>query len=466
MTNVFKNLKVRLLLALFIILFVLFYSFGYVVVHTLENSYKQSLNTSLFTVLRDIKHEYIQNPEHIETMINAVKDEFDMPLLYTQVVTFDLRLNNTNIDIRSLDLKDESLEVTETLLHQVANRSDKITFSSMSLPKLTQRKIQIGTLFLADKGEQLIFLQCALPYEKHTPQIKELIATLWVGLSLLLGVILLLAYYLISKSLSSVQTVTNAAKKISMQDTKSIIPKSDVAYEVDDLIETFNTLLRELQHAYEQVKQFGQNASHELKTPLTIIKGEVEVGLRKVRTPEEYQTILSDVDKEVSHLQEVIEKILFLSSNTTVDLKKHFTEVYIDEILLDAIQEKEVLAKGRSITLTLDFLEPLSRQGNATLLKIAFANLIDNAIKYSHPHSEVHITLEKNNLCIQDQGIGIDKDALEHVFEQFYRSEQGKQTAKGSGLGLALVKSIIELHDFTIHISSTKEISTQIVITF
>jgi len=466
MINLFKSLKLRLLLALFVILFTLFYSFGYVVVHTLEKSYQQSLDTAIFTVLKDIKHEYMKNPDHIGTMLNAVKDEFDMPLLFAQIVTFDLRLNSTAIDLRSLDLKDEKLEVTESLLHKVADRSDKITFSNMSLSKLTQRQIRIGTLFLADKGEQLVFLQCALPYDKHTPQIKKLMVTLWIGLSLLLSVILILAYYLISKSLSSVQTVTNAAKKIRAQDAQSTIPKSYVAYEVDDLIATFNALLSELQHAYAQIKQFGQNASHELKTPLTIIKGEVEVGLRKARSSEEYQSILHDVEKEISHLQEIIEKILFLSSNTTVDLKKHFTEVYIDEILLDAIQEKSLLAQGHSVTLKLDFLEAVSRQGNATLLKIAFVNLLDNAIKYSPAHSTVHITLKDQSLSIYDQGIGIDAQALEHIFEQFYRSEKGKQTSKGYGLGLALVKTIIELHNFTITISSEEGIGTQTCVSF
>jgi len=466
MINLLKNLKLRLLLALCVILFTLFYSFGYVVVHTLEKSYQQSLDTAIFTVLRDIKHEYLKNPDQLGPMINAVKDEFDMPLLFTQVVTFDLRLNNIAIDLRSLDLKNEKLEVTESLLHTVADRSDKITFFNAALPQLTQRQIRIGTLFLADKGDQLIFLQCALPYDKHTPQVKELTVTLWIGLSLLLSVILILAYYLISKSLSSVQTVTNAAKKISTQDTQSMIPQSYVSQEIDDLIATFNTLMSELQHAYAQVKQFGQNASHELKTPLTIIKGEVEVGLRRARSNQEYRDILHDVDKEICHLQEIIEKILFLSSNTTIALKKNFEEVYIDEIVLDAIQEKEVLAKEHSITLKLDALEPLSRQGNATLLKIAVTNILDNAIKYSLAHSTVHITLQDQNLSINDQGIGIDAQALEHIFEQFYRSEKGKQTSKGYGLGLALVKTIIELHHFTLTMSSEEGIGTQVRVSF
>jgi signal transduction histidine kinase len=183
-----------------------------------------------------------------------------------------------------------------------------------------------------------------------------------MGLSSLLIIILVLAYILISKSLQNVQKVTNTAKEISTQDLHSTIPQTHIAYEIDDLIATFNTLLNELQNAYSQVKQFGQNASHELKTPLTIIQGEVDVGLRKERTYEEYQQILHKVAKEVSTLHTVIEKILFLSSTTKNDLKNHFSEVYLDEVLLDAIEEKRLICEQKNITLHVNSLEALSVQ--------------------------------------------------------------------------------------------------------
>jgi signal transduction histidine kinase len=466
MIKLVKNLKFRLLFALCIILFALFYGFGYAIVHALEHSYRQSTDASLFTVLKDIKHDYVEHPDTIEKMINEVKEEFDMPLLYVQVVSLNLRLNSIDISVRSHDLKKESLNATTELLHDAAQRSDQITFSMSALPALTQRNVRIGTLLLSDKNEHLIFLQCAVPYDKHTPQIKELTLTLWIGFSSLLVVIMVLAYGLMSQSLRNVQKVTNAAKKISTQDSASIIPKTHVAYEIDDLIDTFNTLLFELQHAYAQVKQFGQNASHELKTPLTIMKGEIEVGLRKEREGEEYRTILRNVAKEIILLQEVIEKILFLSSNTSLDLQKHFEEVYIDEILLDALQEKTPLAKDRSIALVVEHLEPLSQKGNPTLLKIAFANIIDNAIKYSPASSTIRIALQGRRLSVQDEGIGISKEDLSHIYEQFYRGKNGKETAKGSGLGLALVKTILDLHGFGIEVSSQEGAYTNISILF
>jgi len=461
----FKNLKFRLIATLGVVLLTLFYGFGYTVIYTLESSYQQSLEASLFTVLKDIKHDYHEEPQK-EIAFEETKKEFDVPLLYAQIVAYDSMSNQPTIIQSSDDLEGENLKIEPATVQKIFEHPDEIVFSTMVNHKLTQQKIHIGTMFLAQNEFQMLFLQCAMPYDKHTPQIKEMISTLWVGLSLLLIIILVMAYMVISKSLFNVQRVTNTAKAITTQDVHSTIPQTHIAYEIDDLIDTFNTLLSELQNAYAQVKQFGQNASHELKTPLTIIKGEVEVGLRKERTAEEYQHILKKVAKEVTTLHEVIEKILFLSSNTKNELKHHFNEVYLDEILIDAIEEKRLLCEQKNLILQVNTLEAVSVSGNAALLKIAIANLIDNAIKYTTAPAAINIALFPHELQISDEGMGIKEEELVHIFEQFYRGDESKQSTQGSGLGLAIVKNILDLHDFGISIQSTEGVGTQVFITF
>lgn len=463
MKKLFKNLKFRLLLALGLILFALFYSFGYIVIHTLEHSYKKSIEASLFTVLKDMKHDFSENPEK-ELALNETQDEFDIPVLFAQVIAYDSMSNLPTILTRSDDLKEQSLAVEPSTLQKIFEHPYDIVFSVVQDPTNLERKIYMGTLFLAQKEYQMLFVQCAIPYDKHTPQIQDMIKTLWIGLSILLLIVLGLAYILIVKSLYNVQHVTHVAKAMRGEMEHTTIPKSHAAYEIDELIETFNLLLNELQHAYAQVKQFGQNASHELKTPLTIIKGEVEVGLRKERTLGEYQHILQKVAKEVSTLHEVIEKILFLSSNTKHDLKKHFHELYVDEILLEAIEEKRSFAEEKNIKLNIETLEPKNIKGNDTLLKIAIANLIDNAIKYSPLNSCIHITLTSHELYIRDEGMGIKEEEIAHIFDQFYRTQQSKERTQGSGLGLAIVKNILDLHDLSIQVQSTEGKGTRVSI--
>lgn len=466
MIPLFKNLKFRLVVTLGVVLFALFYSFGYIVVHTLESSYQHSLEANLLTLLKDIKHDYAQALDKEAIVLDDNKKEFDIPVLYAQIVAYDSLSNTPHVLNKSSDLKGEILKIEPSMIQQIFEAPEKIVFSMMSDTQLTQRKIYIGTIFLAQNEFQMLFLQCAMPYDKHTPQIKEIITTLWIGLSLLLTIILGMAYSFISQSLSNVQKVTNTAKAITAQDLHAIIPQTHIAYEIDDLIDTFNTLLNELQNAYAQVKQFGQNASHELKTPLTIIKGEVDVGLRKERSVEEYQHILKKVAKEVNTLHEVIEKILFLSSTAKHELKHHFSEVYLDEILIDAIEEKRPLSEQKNLSLHVNTLEAVTVLGNAALLKIAIANLIDNAIKYSTAPATINISLFPHELQINDEGMGIKAEELNHVFEQFYRGDESKQSTQGSGLGLAIVKNILDLHDFGITIQSQEGVGTQILITF
>jgi len=465
MKTLFKSLKFRLLAALGLVLCALFYSFGYIVIHTLESSYQESLEASLFTVLKDIKHDFSEAPDK-ELALNETKEEFELPVLFAQVVAYDSMSNKPHILNRSNDLKEQSLLIEPAIIQQIFDHPNDIVFSMLQDPNNPERNIYMGTMFLAQKEYQMLFVQCALPYEKNTPQIEDMREILWIGLSVLLFIVLGLAYLLISKSLSNVLYVTNVAKTLRGETKHASIPKSHIAYEIDDLIDTFNTLLSELQHAYAQVKQFGQNASHELKTPLTIIKGEIDVGLRKERTPKEYEQILEKVGKEVATLHEVIEKILFLSSNTKNDLRKHFHELYMDEVLLEAMEEKRSLAEQKQIKVSLDTLEPQNLRGNAALLKIAISNLIDNAIKYSPTHSTIHIALVAHELSIRDEGMGIKAEEMEHIFEQFYRTQESQKNTKGSGLGLCIVKNILDLHDVAIAVQSTEGKGTLVRISF
>ncbi|NCD12145.1 MAG: sensor histidine kinase [Epsilonproteobacteria bacterium] len=474
MKTLFKNLKFRLLFALGLILFGFFYAFGSGVIYTMKKSQERSIEASLTAYAKDLQHDYIERSgkgqtidfDELKEELDEVKEEFDIPLLYAQLLSYKIASQEPTIIAKSEDLKGESLKLKDDLIQNILEAPEKIYFSESKNRTLTKNKIYIGTLFLGIHENQMLLLQCAMPYDKRTPEIEKMKEALWIGLSLLLTIVLLLASFLISVSLRNVQNVTNAVRKMGIQDTHKSLPKSYIAKEIDDLIETFNTLLGNLQHAYAQVKQFGQNASHELKTPLTIMQGEIEVGLRKERSGAEYQAILHKINHQLSHLHEVIEKILFLSSNTKNELIKHFSEIYVDEVLLEVIEEKKSVAHHRGITLTLDALEPFSLQSNAVLLKMVFSNLIDNAIKYAFENTQVHIALHVKRLSIENEGIGIDTQEMAQLCEPFYRGQKSKEYAKGSGLGLAIVKNILEVHHARLHFSRTEKNTTMVSIHF
>ncbi len=232
------------------------------------------------------------------------------------------------------------------------------------------------------------------------------------------------------------------------------------------MIGTFNTLINELQSSYKKLKDFGQNASHELKTPLTIMRGEIEIGLRKERSIVEYQDILHSVFTELNLLQETIEKILFLSSHSDAQLKKTFSDIYFDEVIAEVISEKQLFAKQYNIQLQIKTIEPTTVVGNFILLKILCANLIENAIKYSYAEGIIELSLIDRQFIVEDFGVGIDVEDQEAIFERFYRVDKVRNHAKGSGLGLSIVKSILDLHKFPIEVISTKGKGTKMIVTF
>ena len=468
MKTLFKNLKFRLLVALFFVLFALFFTFGFSVLYTMKASYTRSLEASLTAYARDLKHDYHERAltnkpidfDDIKKEFDDVKEEFEIPVLYTQLISYDRSSLKQTILARSEDLKEESLALSTTLIEQLIHTPDQLYFFESNNKKLSKYKIYVGTLAVHQTDNTLLILQCALPYDKRTPEMKEMKRTLIVGLCLLLVIILWIAYFLINTSFKTIWNITQSAQKITINESIPTIPKTHIAHEIDHLIDTFNTLLSELQKSYNQVKQFGQNASHELKTPLTIIQGEIEVGLRKPRSMEEYQAILRKINQEVSFLHDVIEKILFLSSNTKKELLKYFTEVYVDEVLLESIDEKKTMAYHYGIDITLEHLEPLSIQSNSVLLKMAITNLIDNAIKYACAHSSIRISLDEKKLSITNESNLSFNEQDPSLFEPFYRAKQDHQSVQGHGLGLAIVKNILDLHH--LKITLTKEMPNRI----
>lgn len=457
--KIFKNIKFRLLAVLFTFLFIIFYAFGYLLASSLKKSYNDTNNATLSTITKDLQHELLNEKYDIEKF-EIIKKEFDVNIFYAQVLIVDN--NNITIKLKSKDLKDSVIPFDKNELLQFSD--DTVYLKTASLDNI--KNIKIATILLKKNNDDALLLQCAIPFEKHNPYINEVENILWFWLLLLLFVILIIVYFMISKSLSTTKLVVDEVNQIKIDGHFHKLNITGISSEIDELIKTFNVLIYNLQNSYKKVKDFGQNASHELKTPLTIIRGEIEVGLRKERSNDEYKTILQSIMGEVELLQEIIEKILFLSSNANEDIIKNFEEVYIDEIFSEVIKEKMQLAKGKNITLNIVSLEPLTKLGNPTLLKIAITNLLDNAIKYSKENQSINLTLDNNTLTIEDFGCGIPENEIEKVFDRFYRVQKIKNHSKGNGLGLAIVKTILDIHHFTIKVKSVEDSYTKIIVTF
>lgn len=456
--KIFKNLKFRLLSGLLVFLFIVFYIFGWLFIDSLKQNHTKSIESVLATAIKDLRYEYEDNRLYGDEL-EDVKKEFDIEILYTQVAKIDS--NKIEILEKSKDLKNNSLSFDVELSSLSEN---EIYYTTQTNQKLTKQKIKSAYLVVKQKRDYAIVIQCSIPFEKHSAYIKNMEIALWVGFSTLLGIILWVVYFIISKSLNETKLVLNEVRNIKIDGQKYQIQKTNVANEIDELIDTFNKLIDNLQTSYKNVKEFGQNASHELKTPLTVIKGEVELGLRKTRTQDEYIKILNIVHSEVDTLQDTIEKILFLSTNHLEEIKDEFEDIYIDEIVEESVFEKQGLASKKNISLHLIEKQAVTIQGNHTLLKIAILNLIDNAIKYSDNNSKVNVYLRADRLIVEDFGIGIEKDEINKIFDRFYRVDKARSNSSGNGLGLSIVKTILDIHNLDIAVESELKTKTVFII--
>lgn len=240
--------------------------------------------------------------------------------------------------------------------------------------------------------------------------------------------------------------------------------------EISQLGKAFNTLLNRIEQSFETEKSFISNASHELRTPVTSILGQIEVGLNKSRTEEEYKAILQSVYDDTTQMTNIINGFLNLAEANVADNQLQMSSVRVDELIFAIIDDFE--KKNSNYNITVDYLfspevdTQLECVANERLLRILFSNIIDNACKYSSEKvAKITIDFCNNNLVVSviDHGIGISKDDLVNIFKPLFR---GKNTLgnQGHGIGLAIVKRVAELHKITLDIHSELNIGTTILV--
>jgi signal transduction histidine kinase len=240
--------------------------------------------------------------------------------------------------------------------------------------------------------------------------------------------------------------------------------------EIARLAITFNEMLERLELAFNNQRQFVSNVSHELRTPLTSLSGLLEVTLLKKREVEEYEALLKSMLEDIKTLNSLSNGLLELA-NSNIDVPAFQLKTSrIDEILFAA--QSDLLKTQSAYVINVNFDEmpdeehKLLVRANDNLLKIAFINLMDNACKFSpQKRSEVNIAFNDKQVILKfsDTGIGIPDEELNRVLEPFYRASNSSQK-QGHGIGLSLVKRIIEMHHGTLVIRSEVGVGTKITV--
>jgi signal transduction histidine kinase len=218
-------------------------------------------------------------------------------------------------------------------------------------------------------------------------------------------------------------------------------------------------MIERLEHSFSQIKQFSEDAAHELKTPLAKIRCNAEITLRKNRTEAEYRDVITSLMEDIQKLEKITGDLLLLSRMDSRRIPQTFKRVLLHDVLLRVFEETHEKAHEKHLVFDLDRVDPVEIYADEGLIRTMLVNLIENAFKYTRPGGKVSITLQKQNsqahMVIEDTGIGIAEEDLPFIFDRLFRVDPSRSIESGgSGLGLAIVQKIILFHGGQISVQS------------
>jgi heavy metal sensor kinase len=304
------------------------------------------------------------------------------------------------------------------------------------------------------KGQtyMLLILQSLHPQQEMLEEVRQTFA--WV---IPIAIVLASAggYFLARKSLAPVVAMSDQAGRISAENLHDRLPVQNAKDELGRLAASFNELLERVDQSFERQRRFISDASHELRTPAAILRGESEVALSRGERPaEEYRESLAVMHAEAQRLTQIVEDLFTLTRADAGQYPLAPHDFYLDELVADCTHATRSLALAKQIRLACEAPEELPIRADEALLRRMILNLLDNAIKYTPVAGRVTVSCERCGaeyaLNVTDSGPGIPEELQKRVFERFFRADKARTRSEndggGAGLGLSIARWIAEAH--------------------
>jgi len=340
------------------------------------------------------------------------------------------------------------------------------SLKNSELPFKPEKDITFYTIYLNGLPVRLInfplhniIIQCAEDMQKEINLLKSYKIHLSLSIFALMVISALGGFLIAKKALNPVKEISATIDRISETNLSERVNIKDIPDELKQLATSFNRTFDRLEKAFNRQKQFIADASHELKTPLSVILTQGEVVLRRQRSAEEYEKAIKTIIATAKMMSQIVQKLLVLARLNTDKIELKFENIDLAEITRESVKLLKPLAEQKSIKINVSGDEKPTVFGDKALLLELFTNLIDNAVKYNVSQGEINILFkeEKDFVVteIRDTGIGIPEKDLDKVFERFYRVDNvcAKEVG-GLGLGLSICKEIVNLHGGKIEIKS------------
>ena len=440
----FKNrIAFNYILSSSILIAIVFLSIFTIVKYSVNQHINEEIQEELYKHLDDVSTDsndtYLiqvdqwRAREHNSISVNPVFVEF-----------YD---TNKQLIDKSPNLKNSNIQLLAT------NQNNK--FTDTKLNGIPIRQIQTAII---NKEQVVGYLVVAMSLEDF--EIVQILKNiLLISYPLILILLFLIARFLAGRSIKPVSTIIDTSSQITKDNLKSRIPLPFNKDELFVLSQNINNLLDRVENAIEREKQFTSDASHELRTPLAVMKGTMEVLIRKPRNQHEYEEKINFCISEVDRLNHMVDQLLLLArfENQKQNIKNE--TIFLNAIILDNFTRFSEKIESKKVKVFTSFSDDFYIQSDNYLVSIIISNLLSNAIKYSNSNGEIRIELSQNDdhitFSISDNGIGIGSEDVDKIFNSFYRSDVSNHAEiKGTGLGLSIVKRLCDLLNLEITVDS------------
>lgn len=414
---------------------------------------------------------------------------FTTRLKYKAISTASILFNVKDVDVKMLQLidsntvtamKDLNVIVLDKQKKVLYSNSDSVTVVNL-LPhfnylrwennsyRFYNNRLYLCTIY-NNNGEDHYVLATAEDMLGQT-ELQNLRIILFIVFFISLSLTIIAGWVNTRQSLKPIKEIIRQADEIKPSNLNSRI-EGETSDEIGDLVKTFNKMLDRIERAFDTERMFISNASHELRTPITSIKGQLEVGLSKPRDTEEYRALLNSVLDDVKNMATIINGFLELAETNIEPGSIMFNKLRLDELVFSV--KDEIIRRKKGYMVNIDF-ESIPEEesnitiyGNERLLRMLIINLIDNACKFSeNKKCNVFISYDSESVTLKvvDSGIGIPKEDLKNIFNPLYRSNNVNKIP-GFGIGLSIVQRIATIHGAKLHVNSEINVGTIVSATF
>ncbi|MAS95265.1 MAG: hypothetical protein CMO55_18865 [Verrucomicrobiales bacterium] len=319
--------------------------------------------------------------------------------------------------------------------------------------------------------ERGYFILAGLDLSRSREELKQLERGLLIAVPIALAMIAFGGWLVAERALRPLRTISETASQVTARELSARMPENkDTDPEISRLVAVLNRMMDRLEMSFSHANRFSADVSHELKTPLAIIQGEIESALRECRPGTSEEKRLLVLREETNRLKSIIRSLMLLSQADVGELIRKTDRVQVTEELISIVEDAEIMAESANVFIDAVIEEGAEIIGDAVLLRQALLNLVNNAIKYNKEDGFVRLELSKVDgklkLVVANSGPGIAEEEREKVFDRFFRADAARSRGvHGFGLGLSLAKAVFEGHGGKLVLEHADEEETRFVVT-